>query len=142
MKHETIKPAVTVTGLDVPSLEREIAAMRRALALRAEHEELARQMAERGLSLCDAGRTMGEIAAYVAEKYGLTVETLRGRDRSHYYAPARHEAMWMMRQRKRPDGRHCWSCAQIGAFFAGRDHTSVMHGVSMHQARIDAGEVG
>lgn len=141
MKHDVIKPTVSVTGLDVPRMEREIAAMRRVLALQAEHAELTQAMASQGLKLSDAARTMAEIAEFVAEKYGISVTTIRGRERPSFYGPARHEAMWLMRQRKWANGRHRWSYPQIGEFFDGRDHTSAIHGVRTHQARIDAGEV-
>lgn len=48
---------------------------------------------------------------------------------------ARHCAMWRVK-RETP-----WSLPSIGRSFGGRDHSSVIHGIRRHQARIDAGEV-
>lgn len=86
---------------------------------------------------------MADVAAMVAERYGLTVDDLRGPSRRRPIVHARQEAMWLMRQVLRPDGAmrfgnaHRYSYPQISLYLGGRDHTTALWGVRQHQARLD-----
>ena len=87
--------------------------------------------------------TRAEIKAMVAAKHGLTVAELEMPNdvpgaRLRYRAYARHEAMWAMRQVTFADGTPRSSLPQIGQSLGGRDHTSALHGIRAHQARLDA----
>lgn len=79
-----------------------------------------------------------QIKRYVADKYELTVEDLEGESRARRIAHPRQEAMWMMRQIVREDGTWRYSLPDIGRSLGCRDHTTVLHGVREHQARLDA----
>lgn len=72
----------------------------------------------------------------VAIKHGLTLADLIGPYRAPKVAHARQEAMWVLFQERR------WSYPQIGRFFGGRDHTTIMHGVRRHQSRLDEAAAG
>lgn len=84
--------------------------------------------------------SLGEVAFDVAQRHGMTVETLRGYARSRRVAWPRQEAFWLSRQIKRNDGSQKYSFPQIGLYYGGRDHTTVMHGVRAHAARLEAAE--
>lgn len=77
---------------------------------------------------------MKEIASEVAERHELTLEDLRGPSRYRTVAWARQEAMALIRA----EGRY--SYPQIGRFFGGRDHTTILVGVRHHEARQAARE--
>lgn len=83
-----------------------------------------------GATLTQPPSTMALILVHVADKYDLTVAELRGKRRVHRIAHPRQEAMWMMRQAGK-------SLPQIGAYL-NRDHTTVLHGVRRHEARLAA----
>lgn len=68
----------------------------------------------------------------VARDYGVTVKELEGQGRQRSITVPRQDLMWRMVQAKR------WSLSQIGRSIGGRDHTTVMHGIRAHQARLDA----
>lgn len=74
--------------------------------------------------------SMAAIALEVAERYDLTVDDLRGRDRDRYLSRARQEAMWHMVQ----NGK---SLTQIGRFLGGRDHTTIIAGAKAHALRME-----
>jgi chromosomal replication initiator protein len=76
--------------------------------------------------------TMREMAMEVAEKHGVTLEDLQGPSRTQKLATARQEAM----ARIYATGRY--STTQVGRFFGGRDHTTVMHGCRAHARRLRA----
>lgn len=84
-----------------------------------------------------SGQTMRAIVDAVAKHHGLTVEQLRGPSRKFFIAHPRQEAMWLMRQVKDWQGRNRYSLPQIGEFMGARDHTTILHGVRAHQARVD-----
>ena len=75
------------------------------------------------------------IMAEAAERYGVTVIDLQSDRRDALSVRARHFCFWTMRHET------TWSLPRIGQLFGGRDHTTVLHGIRRHQARIDAGEV-
>lgn len=66
----------------------------------------------------------------VATKHGLTVEDIKGPSRKRYVARARQEAMWQMRQRTR------LSFPEIARRCGRGDHTTAIHGVKAHEARL------
>jgi chromosomal replication initiator protein len=80
--------------------------------------------------------TMREIAVAVAASHGCSVAELRGQSRIRIIARPRQEAMWLCRQVRLADGKHRYSLPLIGHFFGGRDHTTVLHAVRVHQARM------
>lgn len=89
----------------------------------------------------DAPLTLAEIAFGVAAKYDVSVSDLcspietpmsAGRNISH----PRQEAFWIARRQRRTDGSYRHSLFAIGAFFGGRDHTTVLHGVRAHAERL------
>lgn len=85
--------------------------------------------------------SLDEITARVGEHYGFTVDQLRAPNgekpgRGDRITRARHEAYWMAKQQ-------CWACGKgryttpmIGRYFGGRDHTTILHGVQRHDARL------
>jgi len=68
----------------------------------------------------------------VAIKHGVRVSDLRGPSRTKRFVIARQEAMWEIRNR-----RPTFSLPQIGRLFGKRDHTTVLHGIRVHQKRLD-----
>ncbi|QDP48368.1 MAG: putative bacterial DnaA helix-turn-helix protein [Prokaryotic dsDNA virus sp.] len=70
-----------------------------------------------------------DIKRIVAHHYGITVDDLCGPSRKRDYAHPRQVAYWMMQ-------KHAGlSTTQIGRQFGGRDHTTVMFGISRAKAR-------
>ena len=63
-----------------------------------------------------------EIVRRVADAFGVSVESLLGRDRSRQIALPRQIAMYLMREEANI------SLPQIGEALGGRDHTTVMYG--------------
>lgn len=88
-----------------------------------------------------AGVTMKSIARDVADWYGLTLSELMSVTRQHWVTAPRHEAMWLMRQVKNGAGDQRYSLPQIGKFFGGMHHTSILHGCRRHQWRLDNGKL-
>ena len=69
----------------------------------------------------------------VCERHNLPPEALIAKDRTRHIVFARHEWWWVLRVKLGVD------LAEIGRRSCA-DHTSVMHGVRQHQARLDRGE--
>ncbi len=69
----------------------------------------------------DRAITLRDIALATARHYSLTLPTLRGDSRRKSVAAARGAAMWLAR--RLTDA----SLERIGAYFGGRDHTTVLH---------------
>lgn len=65
--------------------------------------------------------SMAQIAADVAEIYGVTEGDIRGRSRKPKYVEARRHAVWLMSQQPH------LSFSMIGKFMSGRDHTTMVH---------------
>ncbi len=113
-------------------------AMRAIAELRAEVAALRKELAELrpkplpGLARVVAAEhaVLARIGTEVAEAHGLTLEHLRGASRHHHIAQARQEAF----ARCLEAGR---SSTQIGRYFGGRDHSTVLHGARAHRARIE-----
>lgn len=77
--------------------------------------------------------TSAEIIKEVCLKYGVKVTELVSPIRAQFIIPARHEAMYRVREE-----RHL-SWAQLARLF-NRDHTSVIHGWRKHKALLVAQE--
>lgn len=79
--------------------------------------------------------TLEELLSHVSLKHGITVLDLKSARRTKPICIARHEMFWL--------ARNFTTCSlpQIGRAVGLRDHSTVLHGVRRHQARIDAGEV-
>jgi chromosomal replication initiator protein len=63
-----------------------------------------------------------EVVRRVAESFGISVESMVGRDRSRQVALPRQVAMYLLREESNI------SLPQIGEALGGRDHTTVMYG--------------
>lgn len=77
--------------------------------------------------------TMRAICEDVARKHRTTFLELRSHRRHRAVNLARQEAMWRCRHETTA------SLPMIGRVLGHRDHTTILHGVRRHQARIDAG---
>jgi len=75
------------------------------------------------------------IAREVAAKHKLTVAELRGPSAKHTVAHPRQEAFWLSRAAGYPT-------TQIGQWYGGRDHTTILWGVRQHQRRLDEANGG
>jgi chromosomal replication initiator protein len=69
-----------------------------------------------------------------AREYHVHFSDLVSERRDKQSVLARQCAMWRIK-RELP-----WSLPRIGRAFGDRDHTTILHGIRRHQARIDAGE--
>lgn len=81
--------------------------------------------------------SLREILEYVAEKHaarGVTPDEIKSERRHQSLCIARQEFCWMARH-------YCSRSLPAIGQFINRDHTTVLHNVKRHQARIDAGEV-
>lgn len=65
-----------------------------------------------------------DLISSVAAKHGVPYDMITGASRASAVVAIRHEAMALVYQ-KRPD----LSLPQIGKFFGGRDHTTILHAV-------------
>lgn len=83
-------------------------------------------------------RTMAQTIIHeCAEKYGVRVEDLKGPRRQRNLIPARHEAMYRLKEEM-----PMLSLPQIGRMLGGRDHTTVLYGARKHQERMMSEEAG
>lgn len=73
-----------------------------------------------------------EIILIVAQHVDIPVGLLISAHRRADVVQARHIAYWLVKKH----GPHM-SASQIGAVFGGRDHTTVLHGISAVSDRID-----
>lgn len=71
-----------------------------------------------------------EIVDAVATKHCLTRVQILSTNRQRSISHPRHEAMYELRKRTN------MSLAQIGRVFGGMDHTSIVHGIRAHTARM------
>jgi chromosomal replication initiation ATPase DnaA len=78
-----------------------------------------------------AGR---RIATEIARQHGFTFRQLISPRRNQKLAIARQHAMYEL------DRRTSLSLPQIGKLLGGRDHTTVLHGIRAHEARLAKGE--
>jgi chromosomal replication initiator protein len=73
-----------------------------------------------------------KIVARVAAKHGLTLADLKGPDKTKRVTHPRQQAMAELYATGR------YSLPALGRYFGGRDHSTVLHGVKAHWARIQA----
>lgn len=78
----------------------------------------------------DRKPSMREIAERVAAQYELSLADLRGPTKPRKIAHARQEAMAKIY------AQGGLSNAQVGRFFGGRDHTTVVHARQQHARRV------
>lgn len=71
-----------------------------------------------------------KIVSQVCVKHGVTFEEIVGQARSKRIVRARQEAYFRLREERQI------SWAQIGKMLGGKDHTSVLYGWRMHQAKL------
>lgn len=77
-----------------------------------------------------------ELAVRVAERHRLKLEDLVGPRVTHRISHARHEAFAEVRSITKGTSREAaYSLPQIGAWFGGRDHTTVLAGIRGHLRR-------
>lgn len=79
----------------------------------------------------DERLTMLQIASLVAVQHGITLDDLRGGERSRRFSHPRQQAMAAMAEAG-------FSSTRIGRFLGSRDHTTVLHGIAMHRERQEA----
>lgn len=79
-----------------------------------------------------------EVVADVAARHGITPGELLGPRRLRHLIIPRQEAMYLLRAIKASDGLPKYSLPAIGIALGGRDHTTVLHGVRAHAARLAA----
>lgn len=95
----------------------------------------------RGEVIKPSSVSMKSITEAVAARHQIKVSDLKGPARSRHIARPRQEAMWLMRQVQWADGTPRYSLPMIGAFLGDRDHSTVIHGVRAHEARLVAQRV-
>lgn len=71
-----------------------------------------------------------DIKREVCEKHGVTKEEFDGVCRTDKIVNCRHEAWWRAKQETD------LSFSQIGKGSGGKHHTTVLHGVQRHEARL------
>lgn len=88
-----------------------------------------------------APMSLHEVAFYVAAKHGVSVADLtiphgeEGAMRWDVSHP-RQEAYWLASKQRRSDDKRRHSLPQIGRFFGGRDHSTVIFGIRAHEKRM------
>jgi chromosomal replication initiator protein len=75
---------------------------------------------------------MREAVTLIAKKHGVTVNDIMAPRRAKVIVAARHEAIHYVK------AHTTWSTPQIGKFFGGIDHTTVLHAVKKHNQRLGA----
>lgn len=71
-----------------------------------------------------------QLAAFAAA-HDLTLNDLLGFDRARHVTPVR-QAAYALTKAQRP----LYSLPEIGRVFGGRDHTTIIHGLRRHAARL------
>ena len=74
---------------------------------------------------------MREAVANIAKIHGITYYDIMSIRRTKKVVRARHEAMHYVKQHTP------WSLPQIGQFFGGMDHTTILHGVRKHLKQME-----
>lgn len=82
----------------------------------------------------ETSECIADCALEVADKTGVSVCQMRSPVRVREVAHARQYAMYLARQRTSK------SLLQIGSFFGGRDHTTVIHSIRAVERRMRAAE--
>ncbi len=76
------------------------------------------------------GKLIRAVIFGVADSYGLTVDQLKGPSRRSLIVEARHEAFWRLRN------EFALSYPAIGQLMGGKDHSTVMNVIKLHEARL------
>lgn len=84
---------------------------------------------------------MMPIIRRVSEETGFPVADLLGKSRARALTQARQRAYYECYQIMRGDGTRHFSTLRIGFAFSDRDHTTIIHGIEAHAARLLSGEV-
>lgn len=120
--------------VSVATLNVEVSEMEELVALLQRRAHAEHALAVMGVNWSAKPLMRAQIITIVARRRLLSErEVMTGRTAEFY--EARHEAMWLMRQQKRPDGEELYSFPQIGAAFD-QDHTSALNGVRQHEKRL------
>ena len=97
---------------------------------------MSREVAAEALSdvfeASDPTPTMKDVLRLTAERFGVEVADLTGKGRRQELVTPRQIAMYLIREHT----QH--SLPEIGAFFGGRDHSTVLYAVKKVQDRLDA----
>ena len=67
---------------------------------------------------------------------GVSIVDIMGTSRIKHIAHARQEVAWRMRQAKDTNGKPRFSYPQIAEWMGGFDHTTILHAVKAHEARM------
>jgi chromosomal replication initiator protein len=115
--------------------ELEGALLRAILYASMSQEPLTRQTAARALSdvfaPSEAPLTMEDVLAVTAEHFKLSPDDLTSKGRRHELVVARQVAMFLIRELT------THSYPEIGHFFSGRDHSTVIYAVQKIAGQID-----
>ncbi|MEO1237875.1 MAG: chromosomal replication initiator protein DnaA [Planctomycetota bacterium] len=76
--------------------------------------------------------TLQHIVDVVTAHFDVKLQDLQSRRRYKSITEPRHVCMWLVRKKTR------FSLEEIGGYFGGRDHTTVMHAVDVVNDRIDS----
>ena len=97
---------------------------------------MSREVAAEALSdvfeASDPTPTMKDVLRLTAERFGVEIADLTGKGRRQELVTPRQVAMYLIREHT----QH--SLPEIGAFFGGRDHSTVLYAVKKVQDRLDA----
>lgn len=77
-------------------------------------------------------KSVRQIIAETAADHRIPVDEMLSERRQRHLVYARQDAMWRIRQQT------TFSLPRIGGFFGGMDHTTVLHGIRAHEARLAA----
>ena len=117
--------------------ELEGALLRAILYASMNQEPLSRQSAAAALSdvfaPSDINLTMPDIVTATAEHFALSADDVRSKGRRHELVVARQVAMYLIRELT------THSYPEIGQYFSGRDHSTVMYAVQKVNAHLAAG---
>lgn len=117
------------------AIQREVNELERLVSLLRRREELLTELATRGIEWASLPLPATDIIKMVADRHGFSFAEITGEGRDAPVVKARQEAMWLLREQKKPNGGHRFSLPQIGGHFC-RDHTTVLHSLARHEERI------
>lgn len=85
-------------------------------------------------------KSMALITAEVAIRHGVSIAEMISNnnttDRNPRLVRARQEAWWEIRQQRAEGNRPRFSLPQIGEYYGGRDHTTIISGIKHHEQRL------
>jgi len=119
----SLSPTCGVTAADAGNL---LAFVLAVVAVTAERARESRKRADRARGRVGAetpGSKARAALRAVSQRTGVPVDAILGRKRLSAIVAARHEAVRRVREVTK------WSLPRVGQFFAGRDHTTILHSV-------------